>query len=463
MATVTMPQLGESVTEGTIVQWLKQPGEAVHIDDPLCEIETEKVTAELPSEYEGTMGEILVPQGDVAEVGAPLCEVVEAGATAGASHRAEPEREPEPEPAAAGLWRGGPMAIPPDEEDAPPATAPGRSGPALKANRPAAPVALSPAAPANGRNPEDRSRFYSPAVMRLAAEHGIELAAMAGTGIGGRVTRKDVEARIAAGPAPAAAVPPARRETAPAPQPAGMPVAARASSPAAGQGGRYEVTPLSATRRTIAENLRRSNLEAPQAWTMVEVDVTGLVRVRERERARFEREEGVPLTLLPYFTAAVCETLREFPMLNARWEGDELRRYHSLDIGLAVAAESGLVVPVIHDAGDLNIAGLARRIADLAERAHTRRLRVEDIEGGTFTVNNTGAFGSTASKPIVNPPQVGIVTMERAVKRAVVRDDDSIAVRWMMNVCLSFDHRALDGLEAGGFLAALKGRLEALA
>ena len=465
MATVTMPQLGESVTEGTIVQWLKQPGEAVHIDDPLCEIETEKVTAELPSEYEGTMGEILVPQGEVAAVGAPLCEVVEAGAAAVVNRRPVPvpEPEPEPEPVAAGLWRGGPMAIPPDEGDSPPATASGRAGPALKANRPAASAAMTHAGPANGRNPEDRSRFYSPAVMRLAAEHGIELAAVVGTGIGGRVTRKDVEARIAAGPAPAAPTPRAEHATAPATTPADVTPAPRAPSPAAAHGGRYEVTPLSATRRTIAENLRRSNQEAPQAWTMVEVDVTGLVRLRERERARFEHEEGVPLTLLPYFTAAVCETLREFPMLNARWEGDELRRYHSLDIGLAVAAESGLVVPVIHDAGDLNIAGLARRIADLAERAHARRLRVEDIEGGTFTVNNTGAFGSIVSKPIVNPPQVGIVTMERAVKRAVVRDDDSIAVRWMMNVCLSFDHRALDGLEAGGFLAALKGRLEALA
>jgi 2-oxoisovalerate dehydrogenase E2 component (dihydrolipoyl transacylase) len=218
--------------------------------------------------------------------------------------------------------------------------------------------------------------------------------------------------------------------------------------------------PLSATRRTIAEHLRRSNLEAPQAWTMVEADITGLVRLRERERERFEQEEGVALTLLPYFAAAVCETLREFPMLNARWEGDELRRYHAFDLGIAVAAESGLVVPVVHGAGDLSVAGLARRIAELAAKAHARTLRVEDIEGGTFTVNNTGAFGSIASKPIVNPPEVAIVTMERAVKRAVVRDDDSIAVRWMMNVCLSFDHRALDGLEAGGFLGALKGRLE---
>ena len=168
------------------------------------------------------------------------------------------------------------------------------------------------------------------------------------------------------------------------------------------------------------------------------------------------------LTLLPYFTLAVCETLREFPMLNARWEGEELRHYRALDIGIAVASEHGLVVPVIHGAGDLSVAGLAKRITDLAQRAQTRKLRLEDIAGGTFTVNNTGSFGSIASKPIVNYPQVGIVTMERVVKRAVVRDEDAIAVRSMVNVCLSFDHRAMDGVEAGGFLAALKRRLEGI-
>ncbi|MFN8508181.1 MAG: dihydrolipoamide acetyltransferase family protein [Dehalococcoidia bacterium] len=437
MATVTMPQLGESVTEGTIIQWLKQPGDRVRIDEPLCEIETEKVTAELPSEFEGTMGEILVPQGETVAVGAPLCEIVEAGAPAKDAR----------EPVAAGSWQGGPMAIPEDRPLPAGERAPSPAGPSLKANRPAP---ARPASQANGHNPEDRSRFVSPAVGRLAAEHGIDLATVEGTGIGGRVTRKDIEARIAAGPAqPSVAA-----------GPAAAPAPIRTARPATGGGEGYEVVTLSATRRTIAEHLRRSNLEAPQAWTMVEADITGLVRLREREKERFEQEEGVALTLLPYFATAVCETLREFPMLNARWEGDELRRYHAFDLGIAVAAESGLVVPVVHGAGDLSVAGLARRIAELAAKAHARTLRVDDIEGGTFTVNNTGAFGSIASKPIVNAPQVAIVTMERAVKRAVVRDDDSIAVRWMMNVCLSFDHRALDGLEAGGFLAALKGRLE---
>ncbi len=424
MTTVTMPQLGESVTEGTILAWLKRPGDAVRLDDPLCEIETEKVTAELPSPFEGTMGEILVVEGETVNVGEPLCTVIE-GALAGEAPRMAAGAT------AGGGWSGGPMAIPPDE-----APEPAPNGALATLPRAAAPAAPRPPRPA-AINPESRERYYSPAVMRLATEHGVDLTAIKGTGVGGRITRKDVEARLGAG-----AAAPARQ-----PRPAG---------------GRYDVVQLSATRRTIAENLKRSNLEAPQAWTMVEADVTGLVRLREGERAEFQRREGVDLTLLPYFAVAVCETLRDFPMLNARWEGHELRRYHPVDLGIAVAAETGLVVPVIHDAGDLNLAGMARRIADVVARARQRKLRIEDIEDGTFTVNNTGSFGSIASKPIVNYPQVGIVTMERVVKRPVVVEGDAIAIRSMVNLCLSFDHRAMDGLEAGGFLASLKQRLESL-
>ncbi|HEY4668780.1 MAG TPA: dihydrolipoamide acetyltransferase family protein [Tepidiformaceae bacterium] len=434
MSTVTMPQLGESVTEGTILKWFKRPGDFVALDEPLCEIETEKVTAELPSPFEGTMGEILVEEGAVAPIGAPLCEVGEkaaVGATAGEQQAAAEKPEGRG-------WSGGPMAIPPDED------MPSGNG-ALKAE----PVPM-PARPASRMSPEDRSRYYSPAVMRLAEEHGIDLQSVTGTGIGGRITRKDVEAAVAT-PAPAQEAATAAPTVAPERAPAAAPEPA----------GTYEVVQLSATRRTIAANLKRSNLEAPQAWTMVEADVTGLVNLRAREKEQFARDEGIDLTLLPYFTAAVCEALREYPMLNARWEGEELRRYRPLNIGIAVATDHGLLVPVIHEAGDLSVAGLAKRISDLATRAHARKLRVEDIEGGTFTVNNTGSFGSIASKPIVNHPEVGIVSMERVVRRPVVLDGDSIAIRSMVNVCLSFDHRALDGYEAGGFLSALKKALEA--
>jgi 2-oxoisovalerate dehydrogenase E2 component (dihydrolipoyl transacylase) len=344
------------------------------------------------------------------------------------------------------------MAIPPDDAPAEVEPESAATGAQPRREHPGTAVA------ALRTNPEPRGRFYSPAVLRLASDHGLDLATVTGTGINGRVTRRDVERSIespaATAPAPTpAAAPPAAAKPAPEAPATGAPAPAPA-------GADFEVVSLSATRRTIAERMKQSNLEAPQAWTMVEADVSDLVarRAREREAAA---AEGVELTLLPYFTAAVVETLRDFPSLNARWEGAELRRYHRFHIGIAVSSESGLVVPVIHDAGDLNVLGLARRIADLSERARSRKLRIEDIEGGTFTVNNTGAFGSIASKPIVNYPQVAIVTMERATKRPVVVDGDAIAIRSMLNVCLSFDHRALDGHEAGGFLAALKARLEA--
>ena len=409
MTTVTMPQLGESVTEGTVLQWFKKPGDTVALDEPLCEIETEKVAAELPSPFEGTLGEIFVPEGETIDVDAPLCTIIEVAAAA-----------PEPVPAAVA--------------------------------EPAATEAEAPAAD------QDRAGVYSPVVQRLAAKHDIDLTAIAGSGRGGRVTRKDVQAIIDEREREAAAadgIPPA---AAPLPLPEGEVVPTPEVATVV-LSDAYDVVPLSATRRKIGENMARSTTEAPQAWMMVEADVTGLVDLRGRERERFA---GVDLTYLPYFASTVAHTLTDFPELNARWHGDELRRYRRVNLGIAIATERGLVVPVVPNARDLSVAGLARRIDDLVTRAHAGKLRLEDIEEGTFTVNNTGAFGSIASKPIVNHPQVGIVTMERVVRRPVVVEGDAIAIRSMMNVALSFDHRALDGAEAGAFLAALKERLEAL-
>lgn len=407
MTTVTMPRLGESVTEGTVIRWLKRPGEAVALDEALCEIETEKVTAELPSPYEGALGEILAPEGEVVAVDAPLCTILEAEAPA------PPVAEADPAP------------------DAPAAEAPAAS---------------------------DRSRagVHSPVVQRLAARHGIDLTAIAGSGRGGRVTRKDVQAAIDARAREAAesagerpAEPALLREA----------VIPAAEAPVVETTEAFDVVPLSPTRRTIAEHMARATREAPQAWMLVEADVSGLVALRARERQRFT---GVDLTYLPYFASAVAATLTDFPALNARWHGDELRQYRRVNLGVAIATERGLVVPVVPNARDLSVAGLARRIDDLVARAHAGALRIGDMEGGTFTVNNTGAFGSIASNPIVNHPQIGIVTMERVVRRPVVVEGDAIAIRSMMNVALSFDHRALDGAEAGAFLGALKERLEAL-
>ncbi len=410
MATVTMPQLGESVTEGTVLQWLKQPGDTVALDESLCEIETEKVSAELPSPFEGTLGEILVPEGETVDVDAPLCTINEAASAS-----------PEPAPAAV----------------AEPAAAEAEAAPAAD---------------------NSRSGVYSPVVQRLAAKHDIDLAAIAGSGRGGRVTRKDVQALIderAREAAAADGIPPA---AAPLPLPDGEVVPPPEVATVAASDA-YDVVPLSPTRRKIGENMARSTAEAPQAWMMVEADVSGLVDLRARERERFA---GVDLTYLPYFASTVAHTLTDFPELNARWHGDELRRYRRVNLGIAIATERGLVVPVVPNARDLSVAGLARRIDDLVARAHAGKLRIEDMEAGTFTVNNTGAFGSIASNPIVNHPQIGIVTMERVVRRPVVVEGDAIAIRSVMNVALSFDHRALDGAEAGAFLAALKDRLEAL-
>ena len=412
MATVTMPQLGESVTEGTVIQWFKKPGDSIALDEPLCEIETEKVAAELPSPFEGTLGEILAPEGETVDVDAPLCTIIQAGSP--------PPPPPPPAPVAAGE------------------------------------PAMIAAAASQAADDHSRAGVYSPVVQRLAARHDIDLAAIAGSGRGGRVTRKDVQEIIDAREREAAAVAGAPPTTVPLSE--GEVVPAREAATVAFS-GEFDVVPLSPTRRKIGENMVRSTQEAPQAWMMVEADVTGLVALRTRERERFV---GVDLTYLPYFASTVAHTLTDFPELNARWHGDELRQYRRVNLGIAIATERGLVVPVVPNARDLSVAGLARRIDDLVARAHAGKLRIEDMEVGTFTVNNTGAFGSIASNPIVNHPQIGIVTMERVVRRPVVVDDDAIAIRSTMNVCLSFDHRALDGAEAGAFLAALKERLEAL-
>ena len=415
MATVTMPQLGESVTEGTVLQWLKRPGDTVALDESICEIETEKVTAELPSPFEGTLGEILVPEGETVEVDAPLCTIDEVASEA-------PATEPAPVAALAADGAG-------------PAPAP---------------------APATD---ESRAGVYSPVVQRLAARHDIDLAAIAGSGRGGRVTRKDVQALIDEREREAAAadgIPPA---AAPLPLPEGEVVPTPEVATVAPSGA-YDVVPLSATRRKIGENMVRSTTEAPQAWMMVEADVTGLVDLRARERERFV---GVDLTLpallrldrrphphrLPRAQRPLAR--RRAAALPARQSRHRHRHRARARRPPSCPTPATSASPVSRAASTTS--SPAPTPASSASR---------DIEEGTFTVNNTGAFGAIASKPIVNHPQVGIVTMERVVRRPVVVEGDAIAIRSVMNVALSFDHRALDGAEAGGFLAALKERLEAL-
>ena len=458
--TVELPHVGESVVEGTIGKWLKQPGDSVRRYEPLVEIVTDKVTMEIPSPVEGQLLRVLAAEGETLPMGAPIAEVGAPGEAP--STDAPPPPPPAATPAAPAsaapvgttgyLMRDvtpvGPTGGAAVEAMEPTASIPAPSAPAA-APAPVASVAPAPTAPIS----RDAALRLSPAVRRLAREHSADLSLIRGTGMGGRITRDDVLRYLAEPqtvPAPAA---PAQS-----PAPAVLPAAAPAASVAAGPD--EELMPITPVRRMIAEAMVRSVTEIPHAWSVKEVDVTGLVALRQSVRAEFERQEGVALTYMPFVIRAVVEALRKVPTMNATWGGDSIILKRRINLGLAVAAPNGLIVPVIHNADRLTIPGLAHAVQDVTERARTNRLTIEDVQGGTFTLNNTGALGgSLVSGPIINYPQAGIMTTETIEKRPVVRDD-AIAIRSMMNICLAFDHRINDGAEASGFLDAVKARLE---
>ena len=474
--TVELPHVGESVVEGTIGKWLKQPGETVRRYEPLVEVVTDKVTMEVPSPVEGELLRVLAEEGETLPMGAPIAEVGEPGETPGQSVPAAPAAQaqaPAPaEPAAASIGTTGYLL-----RDVTPVGPTG--GAAIEAAEPmvgidaiahaqAAAPSTPPSAPAQAPVPEpsipstsvaatDGRQRLSPAVRRLAREHSIDLGQIRGTGLGGRITRNDVLRHLESAPAPVPQVQPAAPSPAVAPAPA----------PAIEAGPDEERVPITAVRRMIAEAMVRSVTEIPHAWSMKEVDVTGLVALRQNIRAEFERQEGVSLTYMPFVIRAVIEALRKVPTMNASWGGDAIILKRRINLGIAVAAPNGLIVPVIHNADRLNLAGLAHAVSDLSERARTNRLRVEDVQGGTFTLNNTGALGSVISGPIINHPQAGIMTTDTIEKRPVVRpvagtNDEAIAIRSMMNICLSFDHRINDGAEASSFLDSVASRLQSI-
>ena len=432
---VTMPQLGESVTEGTITRWLKAEGDEVEIDEPLAEVDTDKVNAELPSPVAGKIEKFLVSEGTTVDVGTEIALVAAEGdspATDAPPQENVADAAPTEEFPAADT-EAQPVA---DEES---------------------PATLTPRSGGNGRGEVKdaetlRLTRSSPVVRRLAEEHNVKIADVPGSGTGGRVTRKDIEGYIKEGGAEREAAteqPAPQRVAAPEPEPERVPV--------------YEgdsVKDLTGIRRAIANRMATSKREAPHAWSMVEVDMSGLVALREREKAAFVEREGVKLTYLPFIVKAVVESLKENPVLNAVWDGDRIILRKRINIGVAVDLEDALIVPVIPDADELNITGLTRRIDDLVKRARAGELGTEDISGGTFTVNNPGSLGSVVSTPIINYPQAAILSAEAIVKRPVVLDD-AIAIRSMMNLEVSFDHRVLDGGAALRFLNAVKGRLEA--
>lgn len=417
--TITMPQLGETVTEGTVAQWLKRPGDAVEKYEPFVEVSTDKVNAEVPAPVSGVLREVLVKEGETVATGTAIA-IIDEVAAAGEERKAEANRMASDEPVP-GLTNASPAPAP---AAAPPLTAP---------------------APArtNGK-PDTVLRTASPAVRRLAREHNVDVRTVRGTGANGRVTAQDVLGAVGSGPATAVAqATPSGTSTYAEPVPG-------------------TTIPLNQARKIIAQRMVESKQTAPHAWSSVEVDVTNLWKWREREKARFEQETGLRLTLLPFFIRAVVQSLQKFPLVNARFAPDGIQVLKEISIGIAIGLPSNLVVPVIRNADRLTIKALGVAAAELVDKARRNKLSVDDLAGGTFTVNNNGANGSILSAPIINGGQAGIVTMEAVVKRPVVVDNDAIAIRSMMNCCLSLDHRVLDGYTASGFLADLKRRLESM-
>jgi 2-oxoisovalerate dehydrogenase E2 component (dihydrolipoyl transacylase) len=421
LTTVTMPQLGESVTEGTIGEWLKQVGDQVEKYEPLVEVETDKVNSEIPSPASGTLVELLVEPQTTVPVGAALCRIEVSGST-------EPPAPDDPQvehaPVAAGAASGDDKAV--DEME-------------LLRQR------------------------SSPVVRRIAEEHGVDLNQVAGTGIEGRVTKQDILAFLAAQPEPEQ---PAAAAAASPPQPLERAGVAITTSPSLAKRTPPlevfpgdEVIPVSPMRRRIAEHMVLSERTAPHATVVMEVDMTGAVAYRQAHKEEFRQREGIDLTYLPFAIKATTLALRAFPRLNAVWDEDRIIHRSAINIGVAVALDDGLIVPVIHHADRLSVTGLMHAVTDLANKARSGALTPDEIAGGTFTINNPGTFGSVVSTPILVQPQVAILSTEAIIKRPVIVDD-MIAVRSMMNLSLSIDHRVLDGLVAAQFLQTVKAWLE---
>ena len=410
MATeVKVPTLGESVTEATVGQWLKKPGEAVKADEPIVSLETDKVAVDVPAPAAGTMGDIVANEGDTVQVGALLGYVNE-GASAGAS------------PA--------------------PATAPA-AAPAAKAEVAApAPAASAPAVEDEG---EGGSLTLSPAVRRLVLEHGLDPSKIKGTGKDGRLTKDDVMAAAAAGTAKAAA--------------SASAVAPAAAAPAAGPGRSQERVKMTRLRQTVAKRLKEAQNNAALLTTFNDVDMTNVIEARAKYKDLFEKKHGVRLGFMGFFTKAVCMALKDIPGVNAQIEGDEIVYNDFADISVAVSAPTGLVVPVIRNAESMSVAQIEKTIGDFGKKAKDGKLTMEDMKGGTFTISNGGVFGSLMSTPIINPPQSAVLGLHRIEDRPVVRDGQ-VVVRPMMYLALSYDHRLIDGREAVTFLVAVKNAIE---
>ena len=455
MATsVTMPQLGETVVEGTIVKWLKGQGDTIERDEPLFEISTDKVDTEVPSPVAGTITEIKVQEGETVSVGTELATIDEAGSGGGGGSESEakPAEAKQPEPEAK---EPEPAAPAPPSGDGNGQQAAPQPAPTPAPTRAPQPVAAAASAPAPARGP--RSHILSPLVRRLAEENNIDVAQVPGTGTGGRITKKDILGFIESGGSVAAQATQAAPQLQSVPQPQAAPLPEAA--PAAGEPERVEQ--ISHIRKRIAQNMVASLQQTARAWNLVEVNFENIVRLRAKAKETFKAQEGISLTYMPFLARAVCDALRTYPDVNATLdlEAGTATYRNYVNLGVAVAYEDGLIVPVVRNADEMNIVGLARSINDIANRARTKKLKPDEVHGGSFTITNPGPFGSLISVPIMNPGETAILAFD-AVEQRPVAIDGMIGIRHMCYISMSWDHRMIDGATAAQFLGRLKQNLE---
>jgi len=468
VTSIQMPQLGETIVEGTILKWLKTEGEHVDQDEPLFEISTDKVDTEVPSPVAGTVTKLLVDEGATVPVGTAVMEIDDGtggnGAAGSASSAGDGAAEGSTGVTSSSASAAAPVGTPPTtptpasaSAPAPPAAAPLSAPPpqavATQTPPPAAPAPSGAGAytPLVDRGP--RSQILSPIVRRLAKERGVDLTGVVGSGDGGRITKADVLAATAGG------APSAGTATVTALPTAG-PSAAVATHPSVPAGANEDVAPMSHIRSAIAQHMLASTTQTARAWTMVEVNVERLVRLREAAKASFQEKYGVKLTYLPMVTRATVDALREYALVNSRIVGTDIVTPRFVHMGIAVSYDAGLIVPVIKGVDAMNTVGIARAIADLAARARAHQLQPDEVQGATFTITNPGPYGSLASVPIINQPNAGILSLDAIQKRPVVVEEDAIAVRHMVYISMSWDHRLIDGELATRFLARVKHNLE---
>jgi 2-oxoglutarate dehydrogenase E2 component (dihydrolipoamide succinyltransferase) len=439
MSSVKMPQLGETVIEGTILKWLKQEGDQVAVDEPLFEISTDKVDTEVPASEAGVLTKILVPEGSTVAVGTEVAEISASDGTGADGHGAQGKEKPK---AADASDAGTPKSAPtgPETPVETPQADPAAQVPQVSSRSQAI-------APAGDALPDrgHRSQILSPLVRKLAAEQNVDLSQVAGTGSGGRITKGDIEAFVAAG---GAATPPADVS----------PSKAAAPAPAVAPGGE-EIVPVSHIRKLIGEHMKASLEVSARAWNAVAVNMENVARLRERHKEAFKAREGFALTYMPFVTRAATEALVAFPMVNSELRGEQIVVKHFVNMGIAVSYDEGLIVPVVKGCDTMNLLGIARAINDVATRARSKKLKPDEVHEGTFTITNPGPFGSIISVPIINQPQSAILAFDTVEKRVVVVED-AIAIRHMVYISMSWDHRLIDGALASQFLSRVKQNLE---